>query len=286
MRIYEPDQNTLAALRDSNIELILDVPNSELGSLQSDASQWVETNVIPFFPATKIRYIAVGNEVDPDKESSRFVPLVLPAMESIHRALSNRGLQDQIKVSTATYSAILKDSYPPSKSSFKNSFMTPIVAFLARNGSPLLANIYPYFAYIGDTRGTTPLDYALFTSPGVVVRDNGLEYKNLFGAMVDGMYYALEKAGGAGIGVVVSESGWPSGGGGASETVANAEAYYRNLIGSVGGGTPKKPGVAVESYLFAMFDENEKPGDPTEQHFGLFSPEDKTPKYKLGFKSA
>ncbi|KAL1552964.1 glucan endo-1,3-beta-glucosidase-like [Salvia divinorum] len=161
MRIYDPNPDTLTALRGSDIELILDVPNSDLPSIQSDASQW------------RVEFV-----------------------------------------------------------------------------------------------------------------DKGLEYRNLFDAMVDGVYHAMEKAGGRGVGVVVSESGWPSGGGGrgGEETVANAETYYRNLIGHVGGGTPKKKGEALETYLFAMFDENEKPGSKTEQHFGLFSP-DKTPKYKLGLKS-
>ncbi|KAG6409943.1 hypothetical protein SASPL_127985 [Salvia splendens] len=285
MRIYDPNSNTLAALRGSDIELILDVPNIDLPSLQSDATQWVETNVRPYFPATKIRYIAVGNEIDPDKPETReFVPQLLRAMENIHRALTKFQLENQIKVSTATYSAVLQDTSPPSRSSFKESgFMPPVVKFLASIGSPLLVNIYPYFARVGDP-SRVKLEYALFTSQGVEVFDNGFEYRNLFDAMVDGVYYAIDKAGGQGVGVVVSESGWPSGGGGNEETVANAETYYQNLIRHVGGGTPKKGG-ALETYLFAMFDENEKPGKTTERHFGLFNP-NKTPKYnKLGLRS-
>ncbi|KAK4441434.1 Glucan endo-1,3-beta-glucosidase, acidic isoform GI9 [Sesamum alatum] len=119
MRIYDPNQATLTALQGSGIELVLDVPNVDLESLQSDATNWVQTNVVQYFPATRIRYIAVGNEVDPEKqETSRFVPLVLPAMQSIYRALSQFGLQDQIKVSTATYSALLANTYPPSNAIF------------------------------------------------------------------------------------------------------------------------------------------------------------------------
>ncbi|KAH6819687.1 hypothetical protein C2S51_003290, partial [Perilla frutescens var. frutescens] len=141
MRIYDPNQATLTALRGSDIDLIVDVPNKDLQHLQSDAgaTHWVQTNVIPHFPATKIRIIAVGNEVDPEKETSRYVDLVLPAMQNIYRALSLSNLQNQIRVSTATYSALLKDSYPPSRTSFKHeSFMEPIVNFLSQTGSPLL----------------------------------------------------------------------------------------------------------------------------------------------------
>lgn len=284
MRLYEPIQASLEALKGTEIELILDVPNADLPSLQSDATAWVQSNVLPYFPATKIKYIAVGNEVDPAKpETARFVPMVHPAMESIYRALTAVQLQDQIKVSTATYSALLtKDSFPPSKSAFKDtSFMGPIIAFLARTGAPLLVNIYPYFAYISSP-DSIPLPYALFTASGTVVSDGPYGYQNLFTAMVDGMYYAVERAGGPGVEIVVSESGWPSDGG-AAATVDNGRTYYTNLISEVKKGTQKKPGKEIETYLFGMFDENMKDGAPSEQHFGVFFP-DKREKYQLNFQ--
>ncbi|KAI3461134.1 hypothetical protein Pfo_017797 [Paulownia fortunei] len=275
---------TLTALQGSDIELMLGVPNVDLESLQSDATQWVQNNVRAHFPGTKIRYIAVGNEVDPgNDETSRFVPFVLPAMQSIYRALSVFGLQDQIKISTATFSALLLDSYPPSNAHFKDkSFMEPIISFLAQTRAPLLANIYPYFGYIGNTE-SIPLPYALFTAPGVVVQDGDYGYQNLFDAMLDAMYSATEKAGGPNVEIVVSESGWPSDGGVAA-TMENANTYYMNLINHVKKGTPRRPEKAIETYLFAIFDENQKPGAKSEQHFGLFYP-DKQPKYQVSFNN-
>uniref|UniRef100_A0A5B7ARV8 Putative glucan endo-1,3-beta-glucosidase-like n=1 Tax=Davidia involucrata TaxID=16924 RepID=A0A5B7ARV8_DAVIN len=285
MRIYDPDQATLQALRGSNIELILDVPNRKLQDLASGASaatQWVQDNVRNY-PDVKFKYIAVGNEVDPNKETAQFVPFVLPAMQNIYSAIAAAGLQDQIKVSTATYSALVSDSYPPSHGNFngnQRSFMEPIIGFLVNNKSPLLANIYPYFAYIGDT-ANIQLPYALFTAPGVVVHDNPYQYTNLFDALLDAVYSAVEKVGGQGLEIVVSESGWPSEGGNAA-TLDNASTYYRNLINHVKGGTPKKPEKPIETYLFAMFDENDKPGEETEKHFGLFFT-NKQPKYQITF---
>ncbi|KAF2312095.1 hypothetical protein GH714_028037 [Hevea brasiliensis] len=124
------------------------------------------------------------------------------------------------------------------------------------------------------------LEYALFTEPGIVVTDGQYGYQNLFDALLDSLYSALEKAGSPNLQIVVSESGWPSEGGDVA-TVNNAGTYYRNLINHVKQGTPKKSGQAVETYLFSMFDENLKEAG-IEQHFGLFLP-NKQPKYQITF---
>lgn len=141
---------------------------------------------------------------------------------------------------------------------------------LASRNTPLLVNIYPYFSYIGNPTSIS-LDYALFRARGTVVQDGNLGYSNLFDAMVDTVKTALEKVGGAGVDVVVSESGWPSGGGPNAATMDNAGTYMNNLVGHVksNAGTPKSPGKEMEVYLFAMFNENMKPAG-TEQNFGLF----------------
>ncbi|KAI6685483.1 hypothetical protein NL676_031396 [Syzygium grande] len=282
MRIYDPDQATLQALRGSNIELILGVPNDNLQALTdaSTASNWVQNNVAAFSSDVKIKYIAVGNEVPPGDAKA---PYVLPAMQNIQNALASANLQGQIKVSTAVKSDLLSEgSYPPSNGAFSDTasqFINPIISFLVNNGSPLLANIYPYFSYTGNMQ-SIDLAYALFTSPGVVVTDGAYQYQNLFDALVDTLYSALERAGGSSLAIVVSESGWPSEGGTAA-SLDNAGTYYANLINHVKQGTPKRAGQAIEAYLFAMFDENLKDAG-IEQHFGLFTPS-KQPKYQLTF---
>ncbi|KAL8127828.1 glucan endo-1,3-beta-glucosidase-like [Apium graveolens] len=285
MRLYHPDQAALQALRGTSIEVILDVPNSDLQSLQDPAAArtWVQNNVQSYTPGVNFRYIAVGNEVDPNNGgTSQYVNLVLPAMRNVQNAIVAAGLQNQIKVTTATYSGVTS-GFPPSQGSFQDNakgFMGPIIQFLAQNNLPLLANIYPYFSYLGTPQGN--LRYALFTSPNVVVSDGSRTYWNLFDALLDTMYSAVERAGGPNIEIIVSESGWPSAGD-REASVQNAGTYNRNLINHVkNNGTPKRPGKLIQAYIFAMYDENLKGGAETEKHFGLFSP-NQQPKYQLSF---
>ncbi|KAI7725705.1 hypothetical protein M8C21_018150, partial [Ambrosia artemisiifolia] len=237
----------------TNIELMIRVPNDALQSLndQNAANTWVRDN-IQSYSNVRFQYIAVGNEVDPNNGNSQYVSFVLPAMRNILTAVRNAGLGNQIKVSTATYTGLLGDSFPPSDGAFRDNvrgFIEPIIQFLTQNNQPMLANIYPYFSDPGSN-----LPYALFTASQPVVGDdgNGLQYSNLFDAILDAHYAAQVRLGGPNVEIVVSESGWASSGG--------------------TNGTPLKPGRSIETYLFAMFDENNKPANEEERHFGLFTP--------------
>ncbi|CAA6662146.1 unnamed protein product [Spirodela intermedia] len=242
VRIFFPTDDVLQALRGSNIDLILDVPSEHLQRIASssvDASNWVQRNVLAYWPDVRLRYI--GN---------------------IYNALSSAGLANQIKVSTVVDMGILGQSYPPSAGKFTASskrFLTPIVGFLTRTGAPLLANVYPYFSYIGNQRDIS-LDYALFTSPGTVVTDGRFVYQNLFDAILDSRLAV---------------------GGGDTATIHNARTYNQNFIRHAPKGTPRRPGRPIEAYIFAMFNENKKL-QGTEQNFGLFYP-NKQPVYPISF---
>nr|AFP23132.1 beta-1,3-glucanase [Pyrus pyrifolia] len=283
MRIYEPNEATLQALRGSNIELTVTILNNELQALNdaAAATAWVQKNVQPYSADVKFKYIAVGNEVRPGAAEVGFL---LPAIQNIHSAIVAANLQGQIKVSTAIDTTLVTNAYPPSDGVYTdpaNQFIKPVIDFLVSNGAPLLVNVYPYFSY-NDNPGSIDLAYALFTSQGVVVPD-GTRYPSLFDALLDAQYAALEKAGAPNVEIVVSESGWPFEGGNQA-TPENAATFYQNLIKHVTSttGTPKRPGKAIETYLFAMFDENLKAGNADEKHFGIFTP-DKQPKYQLTF---
>ncbi|KAM4097174.1 hypothetical protein ACJW30_08G161100 [Castanea mollissima] len=281
MRIFDPNHATLQALKGSNIEVIVGVVNNDLQGLATSlatANTWVQTNIIPY-PDVKISYIAAGNEIKPSDPLAQYVG---PAIQNLNNAITASNLQ--IKVSTVIDMSLLGNSFPPSAGSFSDSassYINAIVSILVSTNAPLLANVYPYFAYKSDPTNIK-LEYALFTSLGVVVQDGNLGYQNLFDAVLDALYSALEKIGGANLTVIVTETGWPSDGdSGVAATIVNAGTYYKNLISHVKNGTPKKPG-PLETYLFAMFDEDQKGPAETEKHFGLFSPT-KEPKYQLTF---
>lgn len=282
MRIYNTDGATLNSLRDSNIEVIMNVAKVDIANIanaKSAAQGWVNDNVLKFWPAVKFKYISVGNELINRDGAQQYI---LQAIRNIDAALSGAGVGSKIKVSTAVDTGVLGVSYPPSAGAFQSSaqtYLNPIVKYLATTGAPLLVNVYPYFSYTGN-KAQISFQYATFTASGTVVRDGNYDYNNLFDAQVDSVYAAMEKVGGSNVPIVVSESGWPSAGGD-SATIENAQTYNSNLIRHVSKGTPRRSGKPTETYIFSMFNENEKPAG-IERNWGLFYP-NKSPVYPITF---
>lgn len=108
--------------------------------------------------------------------------------------------------------------------------------------------------------------------------------KNWF-VKVDAVHSALSAMGFKDVEIVVAETGWPYKGDPteAGATIENAQAYNKNLIAHLKSmaGTPLMPGKVIDTYLFALYDENLKPGKASERAFGLFRP-DLTMTYDIG----
>uniref|UniRef100_A0A494GA51 Glucan endo-1,3-beta-D-glucosidase n=2 Tax=Solanum lycopersicum TaxID=4081 RepID=A0A494GA51_SOLLC len=258
IRIFDPNPDVLKALEKSAISVILGTRNEDLQALATDptfATNWVQNNVIPYASLLDFTHISVGNEVIPSPLAS----YVLGAMQNLDAAII--GSDYYIPVTTAMSLQVLETSYPPSNGTFSEEaaqYLQPIAQFLAAKYYPLLINVYPYYAYSGNS-AQIQLDYALFLGTARIVPDGALQYKNLFDAMVDSVYAALEKVGQSSLNVVVAETGWPSAGD-VYATIGNAQTCVNNVISHVssGQGTPKRPGKALETYIFALFNENQK----------------------------
>ncbi|XP_068653836.1 putative glucan endo-1,3-beta-glucosidase GVI [Aristolochia californica] len=273
VRLFEPNADILKALEGSQLKVVLGTLNQDLEKLATDpafAATWVNDHIVPHANLVQFQYISVGNEVIPGDLSVH----ILPAIKNLEAALTAVNIPLPVSTSVATY--VLGASFPPSQGAFTDkaaAVLAPIAAHLEAQKTPLLANIYTYFAYSGNTKNIQ-LDYAMLNGTKEVVRDGNLIYVNLLDAIIDAFYWALERVGAPSVDVVLTESGWPSAGGeDGVATIELAETYNNNLVRHVasGGGTPKRPGKAVETYIFALFNENQKkPG--TEQNYGLFYP--------------
>ncbi|KAL8482018.1 hypothetical protein ACS0TY_028248 [Phlomoides rotata] len=158
--------------------------------------------------------------------TSQYIPFVLPALQNIYNAISAAGLAGGIKVTTQIDTTVLDKSYPPEDGVFRSDvapYLNPVIWFLANTDAPIFAIIYPYFAYDQNPQ-KIDLRYALLHPFEGIVTPNGVRYQNLFYALLDAVYAALEKsmaltsvdaATDAGIGSIEvqgGESGWSSGG--------------------------------------------------------------------------
>lgn len=66
VRLYGADPIIIKSFAGTGLGIVIGVANGDLPSLASDlsvASQWINSNVRPFYPASKIILINVGNEV-------------------------------------------------------------------------------------------------------------------------------------------------------------------------------------------------------------------------------
>ncbi|PIN07268.1 Glucan endo-1,3-beta-D-glucosidase [Handroanthus impetiginosus] len=291
IRIYDADNAVLRAFKGSGIEVIVGLGNEFLRDIsvnEDRAVQWVKLNVEPFLPGKLVKGIAVGNEILGGADMELWEVLV-PAVKNVYNALDQLRLADKVEVSSPHSEAVFATTFPPSAGEFKESvlpYMRPLLQFFSQIGTPFYINAYPFLAYKSDPEHID-LNYALFqTNPGIYDAKTKLHYYNMFEAQIDAAYAALEKIGFDKMEVIVSETGWASKGdeNEAGANLRNAMIYNRNLRKRLlkKKGTPYRPKMVAKAYVFALFNENLKPGPTSERNFGLFKA-DGSVSYNIGF---
>lgn len=107
----------------------------------------------------------------------------------------------------------------------------------------------------------------------------------IYYSQLDAVHSALGSMGFKNVEIVVAETGWPYKGDDneVGTSIEDAKAYNGNLIAHLRSmvGTPLMPGKSVDTYIFALYDEDLKPGPGSERSFGLFKP-DLTMTYDAG----
>ncbi|KAG6474987.1 hypothetical protein ZIOFF_064204 [Zingiber officinale] len=137
-----------------------------------------------------------------------------------------------------------------------------------------MINPYPFFAYQSDPSPKT-LAFCLF-QPNVGWHNvgSGSTYMNMFDTQVDAVRAAITAAGFPEVHIVVAETGWPYKGDAGEEgaTVENAQAYNGGLVAHLHSlaGMSMVPGKLVDTYIFALYDEDLKPDSTSERSFSLF----------------
>ncbi|KAM7494903.1 hypothetical protein LguiB_029512 [Lonicera macranthoides] len=285
IKIFDTNPEILRAFADTGILVSVTVPNGEIPSLTDlrFARRWVGTHIKPFYPRTRIHYIAVGTEVLHWGPQNLIDGLVV-AMKTLYHALVLSGIRD-IKVSSPHSLGILLRSQPPSGARFRPGWdegvLAPMLQFLHRTKAPFMVNPYPYFAY-----SPRNPNFALFKpNRGIHDKFSGKIYTSMFDLQMDAVFMSMRRLGYPDVDIVVAETGWPSLGEVELSqcTVENAAAYNGGLVRKErnGTGTPLMPKRRFETYIFGLFNENLKPGSLAEKNFGLFRP-DFTPVYDIG----
>ena len=105
---------------------------------------------------------------------------------------------------------------------------------------------------------------------------SGLLYTNLLDQQLDAVFAAMKKLGYKDVKMVIAETGWPNGGDydQIGCNIRNAAIFNRNLVVRMTEkppkGTPARPGDVIPTFIFSLFNKDQKPRPGTERHWGIF----------------
>jgi hypothetical protein len=95
IKIFDTNPDILRGFANTNITVTVTVGNGDIPALvdANAASRWVANNIEQFYPQTRIKLIAVGNEIlfTGNKE---WISHLVPCIKSLHQALVRAGIND------------------------------------------------------------------------------------------------------------------------------------------------------------------------------------------------
>ncbi|XP_002970359.2 glucan endo-1,3-beta-glucosidase 8 [Selaginella moellendorffii] len=293
VKLFDADPSVIRAFAGTDLELMVAVPNDLLEDMafsEKAARRFVRRNITKFLShqdGVNIRYIAVGNEPFLKAYNGSYEDVTIPAIRNMQQAIEQAGIQHKVTLVVPLNADILTNSGnsgKPSQGAIRpdiRRLMRTILEFLDKHKAPFVINMYPFLSLQQDSH--FPSDFAFFDGSAHVLSDGRNFYSNVFDASYDLLVSALAREGFPDMEIVVGEVGWPTDGD-IYANIPNAQRFNQQLIRHVTSnrGTPLRPGIPIEIYIFGLVDEDRKsvlPGN-FERHWGLYRYDGK-PKYSL-----
>lgn len=306
VKIFAPDRTLIEDLSQvwglRSLHLMIGVTNRQLPTLangtdtfQPNALKELMDTVSSF--SHRIEFIAVGNEMDyPEVNTLTVAPWILPVLETLHRALLERGL-GHVRLTSPFSDMLIPDSIailgPSSVNTFPEFYdssqgcndpscfdhhpvplkkwILPVLEFFNRTNGVFTMSTYAFFKWrdlaVGEfchrfgTCANVSLAFAVGAPDAAPLIDQvtGLAYTSLTAVMVDAIRFGLDRMGFPDMHFILTEAGWPTGGLGDPRANAVAACHFTNSLAAlVNTGTPAFPGRPLAAYLFQWVDESLK----------------------------
>lgn len=305
VKIYNADRelifNISSVWGERPLHLMIAVSNGELAHLARGHAAFDElllaqlVQTVAMFP-DRIEFIAVGNEVEyPESNSRAFAPLLLPVLETLHKALVERGLAhvrltspfsdmllpDEIAVVGPSQVQMFPESYDSAQGCNDPScmdhhrvplmrYLLPVMGFFNRTNGAFTMSLYPFFKWRNLQAPTWCRRYGPCSNvslafavgaPGaepLVDSVTGKSYTSLLAAGIDAVRLGLARHGFPDLPLIIGETGWPTGGLADPGADAAASCHYVNSLFDVLRSEAVAESGLLQAYLFQWTDEEGK----------------------------
>ncbi|KAL7131470.1 hypothetical protein ABFS83_12G005100 [Erythranthe nasuta] len=290
VKLFSPSDNVLKAFAGGEIVITLIFPNEGLVNLvyPDIAAYWIDTKMRSYLDQKiNIKTMYIGSEpFTPDEKGDSNLN-ANQALRNIQDALKSNGHIDAVATTAHFTDMLAPNIQKPSEADFHPNWKNEMVEFvglLNRTNAPFVMDMFPM--YFVSQRGWD-IEFAFMDNMSnfTIVDDaNGFVYTNVFEFVYDSFLTAIAKAGSPNLELKVGQIGWPTDGF-PGATTANAERFYKGFLPYVAGtkGTPLRPGISIDVFIYSLADENMNTPTPGfQRHWGVYRA-DGEPKFNIDF---